>query len=154
MEPDFKMTIVRRLLMLGLLIVTGCIHSGSAFDEYTLSFQDEREMKQKGVLLIDELIFFCSQRDFRPQQKIIYDAKEDDAFVRLRSKGEREPIIWITIYRSRRHDVTVAVSSLESVSETPELIRLKNDIAEKMRVFASMQGLQLKGEGFNSSVLH
>jgi len=147
-------TIFIFVLSLAFICMGGCANFGSSFSEFTVAYTTDNERLVDGWIAVDAISALCKNSALSVRGVVERNPSVGGAYATFRTVSDREPIIWVTIYRVEKNEVCVAVSYLKRYESCIEVRSLLSSIEARMRMIVTQQGRALRTDLHGSSPLH
>ncbi len=147
-------TIFIVVLNLAFVCLGGCANMGSSFFELSIAYPSDAVMRSEGEVLVEEITSLCKDAALSVRGSVEKNPSPGGAYATFRTVSDREPIIWVTIYRVEKNEVRVAVSSLKRYESSSEVRSLLSSIEARMKMIADQQGRAVRKDRHGSSPLH
>lgn len=127
---------------------------GSSFIEISVVYPSDAVMRSEAQVLVDEITSLCKEAALSVRGSVQKNPSPGGAYVTFRTVSDKEPIVWVTIYRVEKSEVRVAVSSLKRYESSSEVRSLLSSIEARVKVIADQQGHAVRKDRHGSSPLH
>ena len=137
-------------------ILLGCLNSGSSFLVLSIDYPDNVSFKVEGGVFVNKIVDICKNKALERDSRRPFnnDPSVGDSYAVFKTVGNKEPIVWITIYRSEQKRVSVILSYLKEYESSQSVGSLLMSIKKETKIISDQKGYHIDIEENGIGIFH